>query len=176
MVETRTLRLLEVAWEGPLSIEEVALLDRPSDRGVLQVYGSHPVFGGDALLYIAEARSETFAQRLERLGHWLRFLPSAPTHYVGRLGGTAPPGPGELDECIRVAFRLLTFFHAPAWNSREIDHHGISIGTVVLNMGHRHRLALEVSTLWDSSAWEPDGSAWEPWVDPPSDPEPAAGE
>ena len=170
MIPTRTIRIIEISWSGPHSPSEVAALCSDADRGLLAFYGTHPVFGADALLYLDEAREAAFAQRLERVGAWTRYLPTEPQLYIGRLGGPTQVSPEEHLEAIRVAHRLLCFFHSPPWNSREIDHHQISELTAVLNLGHRHRLALEVSNLWDLSAWEPGSEKWSFW---PAD-EPAA--
>ncbi len=159
----RVLNLIEIEWRGPFTQAEMAELIEPHDRGVLAIYGSHPVFGDDALLYIDEAREGAFAERLSRIEHWLRFLPSKPTFFIGRLGGTDPVDVATWHGAIDVAHRMLVFFHAPPWNSRGVDHHGVSEPTVVLNLGRRHRIQLEVSTLWDQSAWDPARPDWRPF-------------
>lgn len=163
MAREVTLRLIEVAWAGPISADEITHLGAVHDLGVLAIYGSHPVFGDDALLYIDEAREAPFASRLDRIGHWLKFLPSEPRFYVGRLGGIDALDEDEWQAQINDAYRMLMFFHAPPWNSRGIDHHQVGTPTVVLNMGRRHRLQLEVSTLWDQSQWDPAVGLWRPF-------------
>ena len=169
-----TLRIIEILWSGAHTVADVHEMTGASDRGLLAIYGSHPVFGDDALLFIdgtgstsgADAAPETFAERLNRIGPWIALLPSEATIYVGRLGGTRPVGEAPWAQAISDATRLTTFFHAPPWNGRHVDHHRVQQPTVVLNLGRRHRLAMEVSTLWDQSAWTPETEQWMPFSTP----------
>jgi hypothetical protein len=163
MTQQRTLQLIEAVWDGPYTQAQLAALGAAHDRGLIVIYGSHPVFGDDALLYIDEARAASFAERILRIDRWLKLLPSEPTFYVGRLGGDKPVSDAEWTDMIEAAHRLLVFFHAPPWNSHGIDHHRVNQPTVVINLGRRHRLALEVSTLWDQSAWDPERADWRPY-------------
>lgn len=171
----RTSELIEVAWSGPHEPAEVEALNGVLDFGLIAIYGSHPVFGPDALLYVDEAREHPFGARMRRVEPWTRHLPSAPSVYLGRLGGPDSPTLDEWRDAIDRAYRLVTFFHAPPWNSRGLDHHGV-LGrpTTVLNVGRRHRLAMEVSTAWDESAWDPKGTLWRPYGRAEG-PEPAEG-
>ena len=178
MIES--LDVVEVAWTGPYRFEDIAGAGADSDRGLLAVYGSHPVFGADALLYIDEAREAPFAARLDRLRPWLLHLPTDATFYVGQLGGRDALGWPEWLDAIQRAYRLAVFFHSPPWNSQGVNHHGVEVPTVLLNVGRRHRLALEVSTLWDRSAYAPGAesallSGWRPYAPEPP-PAPAAEE
>ena len=172
MPAQRTLRIIEIAWSGPYTCEATRAFGAPHDLGLLAIYGSHPVFGDDALLYLDEARDAPFARRVERVAHWTALLPSEPDVYLGRLGGVEPVPEAVWHDCIRDAYRLLVFFHSPPWNSRGIDHHRVAEPTAVLNLGRRHRLALEVSNLWDLSAWVPGSTRWRPYgatFEPPPD-------
>ena len=159
-----TLRLIEIAWTGPHTQAEVAALRGDGDRGVLQVYGSHAVFGDDALLFIGKAFEMRFGGAVAALTPWLRFLPSEPVFYLGRLGGLSPVDEASWERLTDAAERLLVFFHSPPWCSRGIDRHEVAEPTVVLNLGKSHRLAIEVSTLWSTSRWDPDGGAWQPYA------------
>jgi hypothetical protein len=174
MAGKQTLEVIEVAWSGPFSSAQVRAMGTATDRGLLAIYGSHPVFGADALLYIDEARDAPFAHRLARVEPWLKHLPSEPTIYVGRLGGTdAASWDGWLEDILR-AYRLAVFFHSPPWNTVGVNHHGLTSATVLLNVGRRHRLALEVSTLWDLSAFDPTGGPWHPFAPEPPEAEVSA--
>jgi hypothetical protein len=125
------------------------------------------VFGGDALLCIDAATEGTFSERVLRIQSWFKHtVPSAPQVYVGRLGGTDDIEEEEWRGLISDASRMLLFFHAPPWNSHGINHHQVAESTVVLNHGLRHRLALEVSNLWDQSSWDPDSEDWKPYEMP----------
>jgi hypothetical protein len=55
--------IIHIDWEGPQSLDAVAKLDGSTDRGVYQIYGSHPVYGSGVLLYIGRTRG-TFAERV----------------------------------------------------------------------------------------------------------------
>ncbi len=165
------MRIIEVLWSGPCTEEQVAAMNGASDRGLIAIYGSHPVFGSDALLFVDGTENpsddeddvERFADRIRRIRPWLDLLPSEPSIYLGRLGGTDPVTGEQWSSAISAAMRLTTFFHAPPWNARHVDHHRVVHPTVVVHLGRRHRLALEVSTLWDQSAWTPDSEEWKPF-------------
>ena len=63
--------VIHVQWDGPFSLEQVSELNNEDhDYGVYQVYGSHPIYGSDVLLYIGKASQQTFATRL-RQEPWL---------------------------------------------------------------------------------------------------------
>ena len=167
-VREETLRIIEVVWSGPLDLTSVAHCNGPSDFGLIAVYGTHAVFGDDALLFMdgttgEASESATFGQRLGRIAPWLDTLPSEPTIYLGRLGGIEAVPESTWRDALNDAMRLMIFFHSPPWNGRHIDHHRITQPTVVLNLGRRHRLQQEVSTLWDQSAWTPGASDWVPF-------------
>ena len=157
------LRLIEIAWSGPHTRAECLALRGPGDRGVIQVYGTHPVFGDDSLLFIGRGFEMRFGGAVEALEPWLRFLPSEPAFYLGRLGAAAPVDEAAWSALTEAAERLLVFFHSPPWNSKGVDQHGVAEPTLVLNLGRSHRLAIEVSTLWSTSSWDPDGGPWRPF-------------
>lgn len=165
-------RVIEIAWSGPHTEAEVAQLDSAVDRGVVQVYATHPVFGPDALVYVDEAREAPFASGLARIEHWLRFLGSEPRFYVGRFGGEKPVADEVWHGLIADAYALLVYTHAPPWNSRGVNSHAIVEPTVVVNVGRRHRMMTEVSNLWDRSRWDPRDTAWRPFGSP-TEPTPA---
>lgn len=53
----KTVEVIEVSWEGPISLRQVvATRKKAEDYGVCQIYGTHNVFGPQALLYIGMAR------------------------------------------------------------------------------------------------------------------------
>jgi hypothetical protein len=158
-----TVRVIEVLWEGPLTLTEALALNAPDDRGVLQIYGSHPVFGDDALLCIDKAGDTPIGERVGRLEQWFGQLPTQPAIYVGRLGGGDTVDADGWHEQIKTAARLLTFYHSPPWNSDGVDAHGVREPVVVLNLGRRHRLSYEVSTIWNLTQWTPDSDEWRPY-------------
>lgn len=45
--------LIQILWDGPYSITDlVKLKNEEIDYGIYQIYGNHPVYGNDVLLYI----------------------------------------------------------------------------------------------------------------------------
>ncbi len=159
----KTTNVIEIEWSGPFFSDGLAELNGPGDKGLLQVYGTHPVFGQDSLLYIDATGAGTFSTALERISRWVSCLPSQVSFYVGRLGSAQPLDIEEWEKDLAAAQRLLEFFHSPPWNSKAINHHGVTESTLVLNLGQRHRMSLEVSTMWDESMWAPGEVVWKPY-------------
>lgn len=57
--------------EGPFDWKEAKnLKDGKADRGLYQVYGCHPVYGADVLLYIGLTANQTFGGRLAQEKWW----------------------------------------------------------------------------------------------------------
>lgn len=67
--------IIEIEWEGPLSIEEV-ISDKNSsgsesdnwsgeDYGIYQIYGPHILNKEDALLYVGQVADDTFSLRFQ---------------------------------------------------------------------------------------------------------------
>ena len=136
--------LIRIQWEGPFtpqklgdadqskwgflhprikaesaSVEET-LNDASKDFGVYQIYGAHPHYGTDVLLYIGLADAQTFAQRLNNPD---KVLGENMTVYVGRLAnaeGVESPSDNEWSKQIKWAEKLLIFNHSPAYNAQNI--------------------------------------------------------
>jgi len=148
-----------IRWAGPISLSELVSVTNPEfDYGVYQIYGSHPVYGPERLLYIGKAAEQTFGERVAQ-ERWEDSEDSAKiTVYVGRLIGDDIPHDDEWTKLINVAERLLIYAHAPAYNSQCIStappsdlepYH-------VLNFGSYRAIAPEVSgARWTRpSSWE----------------------
>ena len=141
---------IHVQWEGPFSYAEaLALRDDVSDYGVYQIYGSHPVYGSDVLIYIGKADSQTFGIRFSQEDwHYTNQDSSRVTVYVGRLSGyNGTPELNKWSMQIAHVERLLIVSHWPAWNSSGLNvqfgkelHH-----THILNWGQHRDLLPEVT-------------------------------
>ncbi len=59
-------------WDNPGQLEPVSSLKGPTDYGVHQIYGGHPVYGNSALLYIGMAAAQEFGKRIPQEKHWLK--------------------------------------------------------------------------------------------------------
>lgn len=129
------------------------LMDVEIDYGIYQIYGKHPVYGNDVLLYIGKADRQTLGIRISQ-ENWLNTNDSNNNKiYVGRLHGPHNKGEEIWSTEIDLAERLLIYAHKPAYNARSIsslpesDLQNIHI----LNWGYYRNLLPELSGLrWTS--------------------------
>jgi len=119
-----TERTIYIDWDGPYSLEELEELEDPRlDYGLYQIYGAHPLYGEEVLLYLGvTGGGRTFGSRIaEEQGYWEAeedFEPLAV--YVGRLMGLVTPAEAAWEDEMEVAHRLLVFAHAPVFNDRQV--------------------------------------------------------
>lgn len=142
--------VIDIEWEGPLSLVEAIRLQTDSDYGLYQYYGDHPVYGSGVLLYIGEAGKQTFGKRIAQ-HNWHRWIPSPTEIYVGRICSTEPLDAAEWRRRISLAEAIEIFAHSPAFNTQNLNsigHKGPDVR--VLNWGKRKGLFPEVSI----SRWE----------------------
>jgi len=141
--------IIHIQWEGPFTQDQISLLNNESsDYGIYQIYGTHPIYGSDVLLYIGQAGSQTFATRLKQ-HKWVQYTPNPNElkYYVGRISGEKTPKHQKWAADINLSEQLLIYSHAPALNSQNLN----SIkdedckDVHVLNWGMRKDLLPEVS-------------------------------
>jgi hypothetical protein len=145
---------IHVEWDGPFTLCQIRARTSSSDRGIYQMYGHHPVYGSDVLLYIGQATT-SFSKRIALEVRWgdnrdagnLKF-------YLGVLRGTDTPSKLEWERRIDLAERLLISTHSPANNTQKSitrvdrDLHEVH----VFNYGHHRDLLPEVSgARWTST-------------------------
>ena len=53
---------IHIDWVGSHTLEEVKQLTNTDDYGVYQIYGSHPIYGSNVLLYIGKAERQVLSQ------------------------------------------------------------------------------------------------------------------
>jgi hypothetical protein len=141
---------LHVEWEGPHSYDAAKQLrDEDTDYGVYQIYGAHPVYGSDVLLYIGKACAQTFGERLAQ-EHWNFHNQDSDrvAVYVGRIHAFGPtPDDAAWEEQITSVERLLIYSHWPAGNSSGLHvKFGRDLYPIhVLNWGRYRDLLPEVS-------------------------------
>ncbi len=149
--EIESIRPLHVQWDGPFSLEEVSKLNESYDYGVYQVYGSHPIYGSDVMLYIGKAQDQAFGVRLNQEGWYYNPDAGNIRIYVGRLAGRKTPTDAEWGNEINLVETMLIYSHWPAGNSRNIQSLGKYADSIknvcVLNWGNRRDLLSEVSGL-----------------------------
>ena len=151
MSDTRPLnsenpRRVKIVWDGPFSVDEACELNSKNDFGIYQIYGQHPVFGRDSLLYIG--KTEDFGERFHK--HKQRWLSeeSDVSIRVGRLELPESDASNSSD-LIHAAEKLLIYNHAPPYNTHHINRYdGIQLH--VQNWGQRGSLLPESSSVWSS--------------------------
>ncbi len=144
------MRLIQVQWDGPYTLVDLPeLTNEETDYGIYQIYGKHPTYGSDVLLYIGKADYQTLGRRISQ-ENWIDTNDSNNTKiYAGRLYGEAIPSEDEWSKEIDLAERLLIYVHKPAYNSRSVaSFPDAELQTVhVLNWGDHRDLLPEVSGL-----------------------------
>ena len=121
---------VNLVWSGPHSYDDVRAMKGNTDYGLYQIYGTHPVYGANALLYIGRARDQTFGIRFTdhpKLGApaELRWEDNGLQYriHTGRvhLKESEPrPTKARLRTRLAMAEHLLISAHSPAWNAQHV--------------------------------------------------------
>lgn len=128
---------VRIEWDGPYSLNDIGYIeeketytsvsiklnDSNKDYGIYQVYGHHPVYGNDVLLYIGKADDQTFAKRLSQEGWEYNSDYKNIKFYIGRFFLADNEKHPTLDEwsiMIDKVERMLIYAHSPAVNSSNI--------------------------------------------------------
>lgn len=167
MEKKREVIVVNIVWEciefDGVDFKKIRELNKNADYGLYQIYGHHPAYGDDALLYIGLASGQTFAQRINDR---LEFYESSarPTNIcIGRICESSEKQSsmlkGEWEDLISLSEKLLIKTHSPAMN--EILYKGRDTiwkdDLLIINWGDYKRLLPEVSTLrmsWDYWLYE----------------------
>lgn len=137
---------IHVDWTTGVPLKEAYELTHPTDYGIYQIYGSHPIYGHNVLLYIGKARDQTFGVRLRQHIKWINNQDSSNVRvYTGRIA-SGDSQDEHWDLKIDHAEKLLIYTHQPACNSSNINTLGeIPEDTHVYNWVDRGMLLPEVS-------------------------------
>jgi len=124
---------IKIEWDGPYKLSDIgyieteekyqykdSTLDTNKDYGIYQIYGNHPVYGHNVLLYIGKADQQTFSHRLSQEAWEFNEDYKNIKIYVGRLFDEKQPKFNEWSKLIDIAERMLIFSHSPAKNSSNI--------------------------------------------------------
>jgi hypothetical protein len=139
---------IHIDWDGPYTLAATKKLTGPTDFGVYQIYGGHPVYGSSALLYIGRAELQKFATRISQEEEWQYNRDAQRIEvYVGRLSRSQTLDGDTWNKYIRWAERLLISAHSPPYNQQ------LSLGELepqlrsvhILNWGCHRDLLPEVS-------------------------------
>lgn len=153
-MENKTVKLIQIDWDGPYSLDELdCLKDQSQDYGIYQIYGKHVIYGKDVLLYIGKADLQTIGKRVSQENWWNTNDSNHIKIYAGRLAGEKTPNEEFWSKEIDLAEKLLINVHKPAYNSKNLS----SIPDTelqdvhILNWGSHRDLLPEVSGLrWTS--------------------------
>jgi len=131
---------IRLEWDGPYSLENIGyfedkktsgyalknsnLNDEDKDYGIYQIYGYHPVYGDNVLLYIGKANDQTFAKRISQESWEYNQDYRNIQIYVGRIYNLYNSDPHNEDDVwsnlIDRAEQILIYAHEPARNSSNI--------------------------------------------------------
>ena len=142
--------IIQIQWEGSYKLTDLPhLMNDETDYGIYQIYGTHPVYGSDVLLYIGKADYQTLGKRISQ-ENWL-YTNDSNNHkiYIGRLHGIQPTNEELWSTYIDLAERLLIYSHKPAYNARSIASFPEKELQLIhiLNWGDHRSLLPEVSGL-----------------------------
>lgn len=111
-----------ISWQGPIPLKEINKYQSSNDYGIYQIYGHHPVYGNNVLLYIGKADDQTFGKRISQEENWEFNQDSDNVEvYIGRLFNKTQPDDETWSKLIGIAERLLIHTHWPAGNSSHIN-------------------------------------------------------
>lgn len=166
----RPIDYVHLQWDGPTTWEEKAELKSPTDYGIYQIYGHHPVHGADCLLYIGKACDQPFAVRLKQEVDWMYTQDFGRLNiYVGRCSGwEGTPSDSEWERQIDLSEKLLILAHRPGWNAQKnIDRESEELSRLhIFNWGCHRSLLPEVSGLRYTSVFD-DEEDYKPFEDKP---------
>lgn len=145
------MKIIEINWTGPFSIEQIKEFGTETDYGVYQIYGIHSIMGINSLLYIGKAVDRTFAHRIPE-HNYIHYDFHDFAIYIGRIGSDTICNKIEWDKIINDSERILIDFSQPPFNSQINDLiKDISDDIVLLNQNKRYKLPFTISTAWKSS-------------------------
>jgi len=112
--------IIHIQWTGPHTFEDAKRSNGPTDYGVDQIYGGHPVYGTSVLLYIGRAMQQKFGKRISQEVWWPYNNDVGRVEvYVGRLSGyNQTLDAAKWNKHIELCERLLIYAHAPAANAQ----------------------------------------------------------
>ncbi len=141
----------DIYWEGPYDWD-TRKGKAKSHHVLYQLYGQHPIYGRDVLLYIAMTKDG--AERLEQHEQWIRDECDKMTFRLGSLGEFTSweewnkPGDYRKKErdIVQQVEALLIYAHQPAYDSsNKSSAKDISEGIRIFNSGHFGQLLPELS-------------------------------
>ena len=150
-------KLIHISWRGPVRIRSKEQAEKSGElacRGLYQIYGGNPTYGGSSLLYIGLAVDQTIGERVRQEWFWDDNRDSENINvYSGPLIGKIQPRRDSWKKMVEQAERLLIYAHRPPYNSQvELAKKEKELRRIhVINWGQHRDLMPEVSGLrWTS--------------------------
>jgi hypothetical protein len=136
----------EYKWDN--SIYNNFTTDR--DFGIYQVYGQHPIYGDNVLLYIGKVKDEHFSARL--YGHRdfdASQIPKFTKIHLGYFCKADDISEKNWKDAIDIVEKVLIRSHFLAYNSKDVKGflESNTPNILIYNWGNRGSLLPEVSTL-----------------------------
>ena len=144
---------LHLMWvEHEWNEEKITQFNSKSDYGIYQIYGDHPVYGENVLLYIGKARYQTYSLRLnQRIDFNESHISKFRRLHLSYFCKTEGVNSSNWGEYIDLAEKLLINAHFPAYNSQEIKgpikNETFKKEMLIFNWNDRGKLLPEVSSL-----------------------------
>jgi len=137
----------EFEWDESIYTE----FNTKKDYGIYQIYGDHPVYGENTLLYIGKTREQTYSLRLSQHNelnecHISKFRKLHLSYFCI----TEDVNRNNWGDYIDLSEKLLINAHFPAYNLQEIKSPLKKVfkkNILILNWEERGKLLPEVSSL-----------------------------
>ena len=152
-------RIFDVYWEGPYKLEEYQ--KSPENSHVLYaLYGTHPAYGRDVLLYIGRTERNV-GVRLSEHAYWIEDECDQINIRVASIGEIESWKGWEEEERykrakdadIEAVEALLIYAHQPTYNTKNKEGLEKARGIRVFNTGKFGSLLPEISHRYYSEDW-----------------------
>ena len=152
----KNILVINIEWEK-VNFEEILLKDYDTniDYGLYQLYGHHPSYGENALLYIGQANDQTFAKRLRKRDEFIECSARPSFILLGRIVSSKNEpvewGINNWSKIINLAEIMLIKAHMPSMNKKDatglLGMEYCSPHYLIINWGDYGRILPEISTL-----------------------------
>ena len=143
-------KLIHIGWEE-YKFEDsiICKFNKPFHYGIYQIYGDHPIYGHNRLLYIGKAQDQTFSERLNNRADFKEsiFYERISFICIGMLYLNDICNKDNWKNMISEVEKLLIKGHSPAYNSNGIKGLFNEVENItVFNWGKYRELLPEIST------------------------------
>lgn len=150
-------KIIDVYWEGPKSLEDIKV-NKIEGYCLYQIYGTHPIYGPETLLYIGKSEQKNIADRIKN-HTWIDNQANDCKIYIATCGTFINWNEWNNDknkrydmyDCDKIKISsiesLLIYAHQPSYNSQSLK--SPSFGCIPFRLFNSYRRAAllpEVST------------------------------